>query len=103
MKQIDEMFARFIKGQLPLRKKWQMRYAAQDGRILVYFFHYHHIICVFDCELRQFIYEWYEKPADERGLAAIKRTLSSDVKGIILNVAKEGSAHHELKVKAQLY
>lgn len=103
MKQTDEMFGRFIKGMMPLRKKWQMRYTHEDGQVMLYFFHYHHVIYVYECNSCRTVYEWYEKPADERGLAAIKRTLSSDFGGAIREAARKGPDNHLARVTTQIY
>lgn len=71
MKQIDECFDRLFAGKKPLAKKWQAR---SDGWRIV-LFHYHHRILIYDIKRKQAVFEWWEKPADKRGLDAAKEYL----------------------------
>lgn len=73
MKQIQECLDRFFdtnKG--PLKRKWQ---ALLNGPHHLHLYHYHHLILVYDLENHEIQYEWWEKPADKRGLDAAKEYL----------------------------
>lgn len=71
MKQIDECLTRAFKKNKPLRKKWQ---AAINGNHLI-LVHYHHLVMVYDIETHTYLHEWWEKPADKRGLDSAKAWL----------------------------
>lgn len=96
MKQIEEMFGRFITNRPRLKKKWQMAYGMQDGKPFICFFHYHHLIAVFSEQ--GLVYEWYETQTDLRGLNEIKKYMLSDSKSIIYTKAREGAKHYELQI-----
>lgn len=36
----------------------------------MYLYHYHHIVLVYDTDNHQVQYQWWERPADKRGLDA---------------------------------
>lgn len=68
MKQIDECLDRVFNGQRPLNKKWKAFII--EGYL--YVFHYTHRVFVLRLHDRHIIEQWWEKPADKRGLNAIK-------------------------------
>lgn len=74
MKQIDDCLTRFFTCQKPLKKKWQ---AFQQEESLVYLYHYHHLVLVYDGMKQKIVYEWWEKQADKRGLDSAKEWLDS--------------------------
>jgi hypothetical protein len=78
MKQMDECLRRVFNGQPPLQsKKWkafaQWHWDKQTQIISLY--HYHHLVLVYDTVNHQYLYEWWEKPTDKRGLDAAKEYL----------------------------
>ncbi len=97
MKQIEEMFGRFIVDRPRLKKKWQMGYTIHNGIPTIIFFHYHHLIAIYTPQ--GLVYEWYETPTDLRGLNEIKKYMSSDSKSMIYNRVREGSKNYELHIK----
>lgn len=71
MKQINECLDRHFDGKKPLAKKWQVR--GDEYRIAL--FHYHHRVLIYDLKRKQVLFEWWQKPADKRGLDAAKEYL----------------------------
>jgi len=71
MKQIDECFDRHFAGKKPLAKKWQVRRIEH----CLFLFHYHHKVLVYDTREKRVAFQWWEKPADKRGLDAAKEYL----------------------------
>lgn len=76
MKQIDECLERFFTGKPPLKRKWQARWYKDYPHIMI-LFHYQHIILVYDTHKKEILYEWWEVPADKRGLEAAKKWLDN--------------------------
>lgn len=71
MKQIDECLDRAFSGKKPLKKKW--RAFITQGVLFLY--HYHHLVLVYDIDTDWIVKEWWEKQADKRGLEAAKAYL----------------------------
>lgn len=72
MKQIDECLNRHFEGKRPLLgKKWQVR----GDEISIVLFHYHHRIMICDLKRKKIKFEWWQVPADKRGLEAAKKYL----------------------------
>lgn len=68
MKQIQDCFDRHFEGKPPLKKKWQLR----ESDNVLFLFHYHHLIMIYEMTKNKIMYEWWERPADKRGLDAAK-------------------------------
>lgn len=75
MKQIDEMFQRFIDRKPPKKHKWQIRQYLYLGRPVLLFAHYQHIIAIYHVDSKTYLRQWYETDTDKRGLDAIVRYL----------------------------
>lgn len=100
MKQIEEMFERFIEAKKPLKKKWQIRTLrmkkttsyddSQEEIRVVIIKHYHHTIFLFDIDNAKLIYQMQpETGADRRGVEAISNyLLSSDRKQKFIDAAR---------------
>jgi hypothetical protein len=71
MKQIDVCLNRFFNGEKPLKVKWQARRHNEFNNILI-LYHYHHLVLIYDLEKNVIVREWWELPADKRGLEAAK-------------------------------
>lgn len=76
MKQIDECLDRHFDGKPPLMKKWKVLQKNHLDRNLLFVFHYHHMVIVYDMDRKEILDEWAELPADKRGLKAIKEYLN---------------------------
>jgi hypothetical protein len=74
MKQIDECLDRFFSNKRPLAKKWQAR-GVNMRRDELRLYHYHHLVLAYDVLNNKVLYEWWEKPADKRGLESAKEWL----------------------------
>lgn len=74
MKQIEECLERFFYDKKPLKKKWQARSHPENEDIFL-LFHYHHLVLVVDLSVGKILKEWWELPADKRGLDAAKKYL----------------------------
>lgn len=86
MKQINECLDRFFKKQKPLKKKWKAFETKDDeGNAYLLLYHYHHLVLAYNLTKEEVAYEWYEKPADKRGLESAKKYLK-ERKNIILGV-----------------
>lgn len=73
MKQIDTALWRAFSDHKPLKSaKWKgyMKWTGQT--YILYLFHYHHLVLKYDVFNQQILFEWYEKPADKRGLDSAK-------------------------------
>lgn len=68
---MDECLERAFAGKKPLAKKWKS--IIEDG--VLYLYHYHHLVLVYDLEREITYHQWYEKPTDKRGLDAAKEWL----------------------------
>jgi hypothetical protein len=62
----------FEKKEPPSSQKWKA-FIRND---ILYLFHYHHKVLVYDVSKKVIIYEWWEKKADKRGLDDAKIWLS---------------------------
>lgn len=74
MKQINICLNRFFNGEKPLKAKWQARRHSEYPDLLL-LFHYHHLVLVYDLNKKESLKEWWELPADKRGLDAAKEYL----------------------------
>ena len=72
MKQIEECLERAFDRKAPLKKKWKAFIV--DERYLA-LYHYQHLVLFYDFETKKITREWWEKPADKRGLEAAKAFL----------------------------
>ena len=72
MKQMNECLDRFFKRLKPdSKKKWQ----AHRRNNLLLLYHYSHYVLGYDTEKNTIFHEWWEYPADKRGLEAAKEYL----------------------------
>lgn len=76
MKQINECLDRFFENQKPLKKKWQARWHPDHDNIIL-LFHYHHLVLAFDVKTKKLLHQWWELPADKRGLESAKKYLEN--------------------------
>lgn len=77
MKQMDECLTRAFEKKPPLKnKKWKaiMEFHQRYGWVL-YLYHYHHRVLVYLPYAHEYAFEWWEKPADKRGLESAKEWL----------------------------
>ncbi|MEB2277013.1 hypothetical protein LAV82_23625 [Bacillus sp. ILBB4] len=77
MKQIDECLTREFSGKPSLKRKWRAFLGTNPKthcRMLL-LYHYHHLILRYDVDHHVVLYEWWEKPADKRGLDSAKEWL----------------------------
>ena len=96
MVQIEEMFTRFIEGKPRAKRKWQMVCVNVGTRRCIHFYHYHHLVAIYDTIDKRFYYEWYEVPADYRGLASIKAYMTDiETRDEVIRVAKEETVYYE--------
>jgi hypothetical protein len=75
MKQIDECLTRAFYNHPPLKKKWQCIKIPDPyikGSYFYKIYHYHHLILVYRTHTHTFLHEWWERPADKRGLDSAK-------------------------------
>lgn len=75
MKQIDECLTRALTGKRPLRKKWGAIIHSTETHNYLFLYHYHHEVLVYNLTDGGIVREWWEKPADKRGLNAAKQWL----------------------------
>lgn len=78
MKQIDECLTKaFNNKQPPLSKKWKAFQVFQPelGGWVINLYHYHHLVLVYRVHDHHYLYEWWEKQADKRGLDSAKEWL----------------------------
>lgn len=74
MKQIEQCLDKAFNKKLPApSKKWKAFF--HDG--LLYVFHYHHLVLVYYPTHHQYLAEWWERPADKRGLDSAKEYLEA--------------------------
>lgn len=77
MKQIEECMERAFNNQRPPdSKKWKGIWIdhPKHGKVM-YLYHYHHLVLVYDHINHRYLYEWWELPADKRGLDSAKEYL----------------------------
>lgn len=73
MKQIDIALSRAFDKQPPLGSaKWKAFIQYLAGDPILYLYHYHHRVLVYDIYGEKILSEWWEKPADKRGLDSAK-------------------------------
>lgn len=77
MKQIDTVLNRFFDNKKPLKTKWSAHRVSENNVEYLYLYHYHHVVLVFRLDINKIEYEWYECPADKRGLNSAKKYLSN--------------------------
>jgi len=84
MKQIKECLDRYFNNSPPLKRKWQ----AITYRHHLCLYHYHHLILVYDLREKKSSHEYYEKPADLRGLKSALEYLDNkfNIKGVDFDV-----------------
>lgn len=69
MKQMHECLSRFFEGRpFRLSDKWKALKMGENLLLL----HYHHPVLVYDIARQVIVTEWWEKPADKRGLDSAK-------------------------------
>lgn len=89
MKQMDECLVRAF-NQLPPKKssKWKAIITMHgEYEPVLYLFHYQHRVLVYAINHHQILDEWWEKPADKRGLDSAKEWLRAyQVRSLVENV-----------------
>lgn len=62
----------------PDSKKWKGIWIEHPeyGKVL-YLYHYHHVVLVYDDKNHRLLYQWWEKQADKRGLESAKEYLEA--------------------------
>lgn len=89
MKQIQECLDRAFSSKEPLpSKKWKgfLRFDEKAGWVLIVY-HYHHHVLTYLVDHNQYAFEWWERPADKRGLDSCKEYLE-----------ERWRKHHNIKV-----
>lgn len=82
---MDECLDRFFANKDPLRKKW-FAFGVISGRKydvqhpILHLYHYTHLVLRYNLETHEILEEWWEKPADKRGLDAAKAYLKDKFK-----------------------
>lgn len=68
------MLDRLFQFEKPLKHKWSSHYFAdyKTNKLYILSYHYHHLISIYCLDTDDFYLTWHEKPADLRGLNAIK-------------------------------
>lgn len=79
MKQIDTCLSRFFAGDRPLKMKWFACQRPNTNEPILYLFHYHHLVLVYDFKHSIVLYEWWEREADKRGLDSAKEWLAMHI------------------------
>lgn len=77
MKQMQECLDRAFQDKPPTpSRKWKafINYHP-DYRGHLHLYHYHHLVLVYDTNTHAIRYQWWEKPADKRGLDSAKEYL----------------------------
>lgn len=79
MKQIDDCLKRAFKWKKThlKSKKWKGVLYKHNGDRILYLLHYHHTVLVYNVDRQLVIKEWWEKPADKRGLDSAKEWLEN--------------------------
>lgn len=87
MKQIQDCLDRVINKQKPIDSRkwkafrgdwiWASREPIQDKENHIVLYHYHHLVLVYNLKTNEVVFEWWEKPADKRGLDAAKEYLNN--------------------------
>lgn len=70
LKSVQEVFNRYFNLKKPIKSKWHIATMMdrQDGRSYLCFYHYHHLLLMYDLKDEVVRYQWWEKPTDKRGL-----------------------------------
>ena len=69
MKQIDKCLVDAFAGKKPApSSKWKAIILRKNHDYKLFVFHYQHTVLVFNINEWSSFYEWWEKPADRRGL-----------------------------------
>jgi|BioPla2DNA2_1021312.scaffolds.fasta_scaffold148471_2 hypothetical protein len=87
MKQIDVCFERFFAGKKQLKNKWQLQQPNQGDYIVL--FHYNHMIMMIDPDTLEVTYQWYECPADKRGLDAAIAYLDQNRERLVKEIEEQ--------------
>jgi hypothetical protein len=78
MKQIDECLQRVVNGQPPhAKRKWKGFLQWNGFYYELHLYHYHHLVLKYRFMDKKVLYEWWEKPADKRGLDSAKLWLKA--------------------------
>lgn len=79
MKQMNKCLDRFFAGKWPANTKWKaISHAGHPDQLFL--FHYHHLVLHYDLKNDKVLYQWWEKPADLRGLKAALNYLEGRTK-----------------------
>lgn len=70
LKSVQEVFDRYFSLKKPIKSKWRVTTMLdrRDGRTYICFYHYHHLLLMYDLRDGVARYQWWEKPTDKRGL-----------------------------------
>lgn len=70
LKSVQVAFERYFNLQKPLKSKWQVTtyFDKRDGKTYLCFYHYQHLLLMYDFKQQRVCYTWWEKPTDKRGL-----------------------------------
>lgn len=98
MQQIENCIDRALRGEKPLAHKYK---AIVNEVGLLYLYHYHHLLLIYNTLLHEAIYQWHETPTDKRGLEAALKYL--ETKGNRSLVQDEAQKRTELKLAAAAY
>ena len=77
MKAVSECLKRFFNKERKLKSKWTA-ISAEDGRLL--FYHYQHLILVYNIKEHKENYRWHETRTDLRGVNAALKWLQENEK-----------------------
>ncbi|MEK4781026.1 hypothetical protein NST86_33200 [Bacillus sp. FSL L8-0199] len=75
MKQISDCIDRALKGLPPLEsKKWKayLQWNEEHRTHYICLYHYQHLVLIYDTVKKSILHQWWEKPADKRGLDSAK-------------------------------
>ena len=73
MKQIDECLDRAFAGKKALSKKLRAAIIDCNSERMLFLCHYQHLVLIYNLNKKELERQWYELPADKRGLdAALK-------------------------------
>lgn len=81
VKQMDECLTRAFIGKEPLKsKKWKgfIRKDKSSSALYLLLYHYHHHVLTYNIKNEEILHEWWERPADKRGLDSAKKWLSEN-------------------------
>jgi hypothetical protein len=71
MKQITECLDRAFNNEKPLKRKWRAVVSQENNYLFLV--HYQHLVLVYDLDNENILHEWWELPADKRGLDSAKQ------------------------------